>query len=126
MYICFFFFQAEDGIRDYKVTGVQTCALPIYAATPDDGKTSNIFREKTSAWVEVVDEGLRWLKDGSFLWLSDRSGWRHIYHYGADGHLINQVTSGDWDVRSLDSVDEAKGTVYFSGTEHSFIANHEY
>src|SRR5256885_6001633 len=29
MYL-FFFFQAEDGIRDYKVTGVQTCALPIY------------------------------------------------------------------------------------------------
>src|SRR5215467_9170520 len=30
----FFFFQAEDGIRDYKVTGVQTCALPIFSATP--------------------------------------------------------------------------------------------
>src|SRR5256885_8625902 len=29
----FFFFQAEDGIRDYKVTGVQTCALPIYLIT---------------------------------------------------------------------------------------------
>src|SRR5256885_15185153 len=30
LYLCFFFFfQAEDGIRDYKVTGVQTCALPI-------------------------------------------------------------------------------------------------
>src|SRR6266446_6600574 len=28
--ICIFFFQAEDGIRDYKVTGVQTCALPIW------------------------------------------------------------------------------------------------
>src|SRR5256885_6976283 len=28
--IVMFFFQAEDGIRDYKVTGVQTCALPIY------------------------------------------------------------------------------------------------
>src|SRR5256885_10194497 len=28
----FFFFQAEDGIRDYKVTGVQTCALPICQA----------------------------------------------------------------------------------------------
>ena len=27
--ICFFFFQAEDGIRDTSVTGVQTCALPI-------------------------------------------------------------------------------------------------
>src|SRR3989454_3310927 len=29
MFFFFFFFQAEDGIRDYKVTGVQTCALPI-------------------------------------------------------------------------------------------------
>ena len=28
-YVLIFFFQAEDGIRDYKVTGVQTCALPI-------------------------------------------------------------------------------------------------
>src|SRR2546429_2075254 len=30
MYVLFFFFQAEDGIRDVAVTGVQTCALPIY------------------------------------------------------------------------------------------------
>src|ERR671911_3216435 len=35
--LVFFFFQAEDGIRDYKVTGVQTCALPIYlVALTDD------------------------------------------------------------------------------------------
>src|SRR2546426_7095509 len=33
---CFvFFFQAEDGIRDYKVTGVQTCALPIWTSARD-------------------------------------------------------------------------------------------
>src|SRR5438876_10094246 len=30
LYIIFFFFQAEDGIRDGRVTGVQTCALPIF------------------------------------------------------------------------------------------------
>src|SRR3989441_7346974 len=30
MYVSFFFFQAEDGIRDKLVTGVQTCALPIF------------------------------------------------------------------------------------------------
>src|SRR5437588_5849300 len=30
LFFCFFFFQAEDGIRDHCVTGVQTCALPIY------------------------------------------------------------------------------------------------
>src|SRR5256885_3706397 len=33
-FMFFFFFQAEDGIRDYKVTGVQTCALPISAQKP--------------------------------------------------------------------------------------------
>src|SRR5256885_7381803 len=40
-----FFFQAEDGIRDYKVTGVQTCALPIYWTTerPGLGLGENIF-----------------------------------------------------------------------------------
>src|SRR6266498_5442468 len=32
--VCFFFFQAEDGIRDADVTGVQTCALPIWGAPP--------------------------------------------------------------------------------------------
>src|SRR2546426_6504874 len=32
VFVIFFFFQAEDGIRDYKVTGVQTCALPILGA----------------------------------------------------------------------------------------------
>src|SRR5256885_12796366 len=36
-----FFFQAEDGIRDYKVTGVQTCALPI-SGTADDVKTWSV------------------------------------------------------------------------------------
>src|SRR2546430_10900068 len=33
MYVFFFFFQAEDGIRDLTVTGVQTCALPISLMT---------------------------------------------------------------------------------------------
>src|SRR5215467_10772727 len=35
--IVFFLFQAEDGIRAYKVTGVQTCALPIASGTPEAG-----------------------------------------------------------------------------------------
>src|SRR5256885_9850493 len=41
-----FFFQAEDGIRDYKVTGVQTCALPIYlcGAGPGDDYARRGFR----------------------------------------------------------------------------------
>src|SRR5205807_3953702 len=42
----FFFFQAEDGIRDYKVTGVQTCALPIsrylYPGADDNAQVDHI------------------------------------------------------------------------------------
>src|SRR5258706_9859980 len=38
----FFFFQAEDGIRDWSVTGVQTCALPISAAGPGGRRASRI------------------------------------------------------------------------------------
>src|SRR5690606_40593012 len=34
----FFFFQAEDGIRDFHVTGVQTCALPIYSSANRNGE----------------------------------------------------------------------------------------
>src|SRR5258708_23477521 len=37
---CFFFFQAEDGIRDDLVTGVQTCALPISSHSPVETKLS--------------------------------------------------------------------------------------
>jgi dipeptidyl-peptidase-4 len=110
----------------YEAQNREQTFLDLNSANPDDGKSSNIFRESTKAWVEVIDEGLRWLNDGSFLWLSDRGGWRHIYHYASDGKLIKQVTNGDWDVRSLESVDETKGTLYFSATEHSFIANHAY
>jgi dipeptidyl-peptidase-4 len=100
--------------------------IDLNAASPDEGRSSNLFRESTKTWIGINDDPLRWLKDGSFLWLSDRSGWTHIYHYAADGKLIAQVTKGDWDVRSLDSVDERKGSIYFSSTEHSFIAPSEY
>src|SRR5699024_12213667 len=39
-YLYFFFFQAEDGIRDRNVTGVQTCALPILFTTPSGNPAS--------------------------------------------------------------------------------------
>src|SRR5256885_5233441 len=55
-YPCFFF-QAEDGIRDYKVTGVQTCALPIYMAELTDGEERIFYRcaECGGLWLDVAD-----------------------------------------------------------------------
>src|SRR2546422_7232415 len=43
---CFFFFQAEDGIRDVAVTGVQTCALPIFNLSLDP-ETAREFHDET-------------------------------------------------------------------------------
>src|SRR5256885_6885606 len=42
--LIFFFFQAEDGIRDYKVTGVQTCALPILFGDESDDNAVAYYR----------------------------------------------------------------------------------
>src|SRR5436309_13655096 len=47
----FFFFQAEDGIRDFHVTGVQTCALPIYFS--DDGRFPEVPIEPSRLVYEV-------------------------------------------------------------------------
>src|SRR6266508_3994892 len=49
LFLGFFFFQAEDGIRDGHVTGVQTCALPIYhrpPRSPDDGRSAVTTRRE--------------------------------------------------------------------------------
>src|SRR5437588_3034734 len=46
---CYFFFQAEDGIRDHCVTGVQTCALPILQFEEAVRQNKNIFTEKPVA-----------------------------------------------------------------------------
>src|SRR2546426_7877770 len=50
----FFFFQAEDGIRDYKVTGVQTCALPILPRNARGDGPVRGARTDVRAWAKVV------------------------------------------------------------------------
>src|ERR1022692_230184 len=52
--VLFFFFQAEDGIRDYKVTGVQMCALPIYIPACPPGAAFSA-RRCAPAWVASPD-----------------------------------------------------------------------
>src|SRR5436309_8968848 len=67
----FFFFQAEDGIRDFHVTGVQTCALPI---SPADGK---VLWEHAWKGYPIVQPAQT--ADGDVLIsVSDSSGTRRI------------------------------------------------
>src|SRR5688500_20149614 len=53
----FFFFQAEDGKRDYKVTGVQTCALPIYTPVADRREELVAPRSVRAGHGEVLARG---------------------------------------------------------------------
>jgi dipeptidyl-peptidase 4 len=94
--------------------------LDLNLADPRTGASQTLFRETTKAWVDR-HESPTWLKDGSFLWFSERAGWKHLYHYQPDGALERQVTAGEWEARTLHGVDEAGGWVYFAGTERSPI-----
>ncbi|HKP71423.1 MAG TPA: DPP IV N-terminal domain-containing protein, partial [Pyrinomonadaceae bacterium] len=110
----------------YQAQNREQTFLDLNYANAADGKTTNVIHEASKAWVEATDDNPRYLKDGSFLWLSDKSGRRHIYHHAADGKVIRQVTDGSWDVRSVEGVDEAKGLIYFTASEHSPIAANAY
>ena len=96
----------------YQVQDREQTWLDVNVAEPASGASRRLFRETTKAWVNA-NGSPTWLKDGSFLWFSERSGFKHLYHYRADGTLARQVTDGRWEIRSLYGVDEAKGLVYF-------------
>jgi dipeptidyl-peptidase-4 len=100
-----------------------TLDLNVAAFGDGPGAVRRLLREESQAWVDVV-ELPEFLPDGSFIWQSDRTGYRHLYHYAKDGTLIKRITSGDWDVRELYGL--ADGYAYFSAAEHSPIANHVY
>ena len=51
--ICFFF-QAEDGIRDYDVTGVQTCALPIYSRSTGLSRYAEMVTATGDIYIEAA------------------------------------------------------------------------
>jgi dipeptidyl aminopeptidase/acylaminoacyl peptidase len=52
-----------------------------------------------------------------FLLLSDRDGWRHLYHYDGDGHLVARLTQGAWPVEEMLAIDEQNGWVYFRASQ---------
>ena len=54
---------------------------------------------------------------GSFLLFSERTGWKHLYHFSASGKDVKPMPSGDWEARALEHVDEEQGWVYFTGTK---------
>ena len=97
----------------YQVQDREQTWLDLNLAEASSGRSRRLFRETTKAWVNANGSPV-WLENGSFLWFSERSGFKHLYHYRADGTLIRAVTDGRWEVRTLYGIDEARDAVYFS------------
>jgi dipeptidyl-peptidase 4 len=72
-----------------------------------------LTEQDTTGWVELVDP-LTFVNRGQdFVWLSDRSGWTHLYLVSRDGRQVRPITRGSWDVLAYYGVDAAGQWVYF-------------
>lgn len=85
--------------------------LHVMLAIPQTGEVKGLFTETDEAWVDNKNNEPRWVGN-DFLWLSERSGWRHLYLADLKGGL-KPVTQGGFDVIDLTCVDAKGGTVDF-------------
>lgn len=86
-----------------------------------------IYTETSETWVDVLSpmdsddaynvdyrHKINWLSDGnSFLWVSEKDGWRHVYRLTIDGKKETLLTPGNFDVISLKPTNGTSGTLYF-------------
>ena len=110
------FFQVQNRIQTW---------LDARLYTAETGQTVTLFRERTPAWTNFLGEA-QWLESDSFLWLSERTGWKHIYLYDSSGDLVSAITSGSWNVREILSVDRQQGRVYFTADREGPTEQHLY
>ncbi len=96
--------------------------LKFYQVDPATGGKREIYHEHQDSWIDLShEERITYLKDNKhYILKSDQTGWAHYYLYTLDGTLINPITTGKWQVYSLELVDEKNKVVYFTARkEHS-------
>jgi len=80
------------------------------------GEVRKIFTDSDETWVEIMADFV-WLRGGqALLWLSERDGWKHAYEVSRDGTGVRLLTPGDYDVVSVDAVDEKGGWLYITAS----------
>jgi dipeptidyl-peptidase-4 len=109
----------------YQIQDREQTWLDLNLADVATGRSRKLLRETTKAWVNNNGDPV-WLTDGSFLWFSERSGFKHVYRVGADGAVMNQITTGRWDVRTLYGINQTAGVLYFAASERSPIGTDIY
>ena len=117
----------RDGLLWAMVLNRVQNRLDIYFVDVQSGKSKLVMTESSDAWIDMHPEvDFELLASGDrFLWTSWRDGHYHIYLYqfdkqnplASDAKLVTQLTHGDWEVESINGVDEAQGLVYFTANE---------
>jgi dipeptidyl-peptidase-4 len=91
-----------DDLAVQRLDREQT-RLDLLRCAAATGACSTLLAETWPTWINLGRD-FRFLPDGRFLWGSERSGWRRLYLYGADGALQRPVTPEGWAVTALDQV----------------------
>lgn len=95
--------------------------LDLLSADIQTGSTKIILTETDTAWVSVFND-LHFLNDRKhFIWFSERDNFKHFYLYDFSGLLVNQITSGNWEVDNLLFVDKNDPKVYYTSNERGTI-----
>jgi len=85
----------------------------VFYADAATGQVETVFAETEETFLDLLEDP-RWLKDSqTFIWQSERDGWRHVYSVSRDGETFIDLTPGNFDVTKLVSVDEVNGWLYF-------------
>ena len=107
--------------------------LKLYLIDVITDKRSLVLEERSDTWIDIFDffAGEMHLfyfpeNTGSFFWISDRSGFSHIYHYDYSGELIGQVTDGEFDVIGIRAIDPAGKRLWYLSTEVSPLERNLY
>ncbi|KAA9039386.1 prolyl oligopeptidase family serine peptidase [Ginsengibacter hankyongi] len=89
--------------------------LKIYDVNLTTGSKKLFYEETQKTWIDLDDlNRITFLKNGNFVMLSDKTGWRHLYYYKSDGKLINPVTAGKFTVTEIKWIDEKNNTIFFT------------
>lgn len=119
------FTQDASKLAVFRLNRLQN-SLDLLMVDAGTGTSTVLMNESSNTYVqELTDSKIHFLKNGKgFLYLSESSGFNHIYLYGMDGKLQKALTSGNWEVTDICGVDEKNGWIYFLSTEVSPLERH--
>lgn len=110
----------NPNVLSAQLTNRKQNAVDLVFVNATTNKATLVLQDTDAAYVDITDN-LTFLKDNSFIWTSEKDGWNHIYHYNANGTLINQITKGNWEVTDYYGFDPASNRIFYQSTENGSI-----